>query len=421
MARVLFHIDLNAFYASAEELRHPEYKDKPIAVGSLSSRGVLSTANYKAREYGVHSAMPTMQARELCPELIIIPGDYEYYRELSRKFFDYLRQYSGKLEILSVDECFLDVTEPIKKYKRPLDLAVQIQQGLKHQLGLSCSIGVAPTKFLAKMASDMRKPMGITVLRKSEIKTKLWPLPVEDVVGIGKKTVPALKKAGIDTIGDLADPDNRQTVQNILGSSYLPVMQKITGASSDQLSYSNTRKSISHVQTFHHDLYSLEEVLEQASHIARLLSSKMQKARRKGAQISVTLRDTDFNNQVRSAPLPGYTNQYEVIYQAASNLFTENFEPVGYRLIGITIGSLQDEDKIVEQPSLLEPDMASSDAVVSKLNDMMDASVFMKASDLLKKQNPGKPEAGLKAASGADSSASQAAQDHLEDRDGEPV
>lgn len=150
MARVLFHIDLNAFFASAEELRNPELKEFPIAVGSLSSRGVLTTANYKAREFGVHSAMPVRQALSLCPELKIIPGDYEYYRSLSRQFFDYLRQYSGMLEILSVDECFLDVTEPIKKYARPLDLAVDIQQGVYEKLGLKCSIGVAPTRFLAK-------------------------------------------------------------------------------------------------------------------------------------------------------------------------------------------------------------------------------------------------------------------------------
>lgn len=312
MARVLFHIDLNAFFASAEELRNPELKEFPIAVGSLSSRGVLTTANYKAREFGVHSAMPVRQALSLCPELKIIPGDYEYYRSLSRQFFDYLRQYSGMLEILSVDECFLDVTEPIKKYARPLDLAVDIQQGVYEKLGLKCSIGVAPTRFLAKMASDMMKPMGITVLRKSEIERKLLPLPVKDMMGIGKKTLPKLQELGIETIGDLANPDNRNKVAPILGKNYWPMMMQIQGKSSDQLSFSSTRKSISHAETFGSDLYSLEEVLNQTRMIAMKLAGRMQKISKMGKQLSVTLRDRDFNNQVRSISLSDYTSRYEI-------------------------------------------------------------------------------------------------------------
>ncbi|MEY8380591.1 DNA polymerase IV [Ileibacterium valens] len=395
MARVLFHIDLNAFFASAEELRNPELKEFPIAVGSLSSRGVLTTANYKAREFGVHSAMPVRQALSLCPELKIIPGDYEYYRSLSRQFFDYLRQYSGMLEILSVDECFLDVTEPIKKYARPLDLAVDIQQGVYEKLGLKCSIGVAPTRFLAKMASDMMKPMGITVLRKSEIERKLLPLPVKDMMGIGKKTLPKLQELGIETIGDLANPDNRNKVAPILGKNYWPMMMQIQGKSSDQLSFSSTRKSISHAETFGSDLYSLEEVLNQTRMIAMKLAGRMQKISKMGKQLSVTLRDRDFNNQVRSISLSDYTSRYETLYEAAAILVTENFEPIGYRLIGITVGSLKDEDQINLQPTLFEP-ASATETIIRQLNNSvknegLDA-FFMPASELLKKQNKSKAD-----------------------------
>lgn len=395
MARVLFHIDLNAFFASAEELRNPELKEFPIAVGSLSSRGVLTTANYKAREFGVHSAMPVRQALSLCPELKIIPGDYEYYRSLSRQFFVYLRQYSGMLEILSVDECFLDVTEPIKKYARPLDLAVDIQQGVYEKLGLKCSIGVAPTRFLAKMASDMMKPMGITVLRKSEIERKLLPLPVKDMMGIGKKTLPKLQELGIETIGDLANPDNRNKVAPILGKNYWPMMMQIQGKSSDQLSFSSTRKSISHAETFGSDLYSLEEVLNQTRMIAMKLAGRMQKISKMGKQLSVTLRDRDFNNQVRSISLSDYTSRYETLYEAAAILVTENFEPIGYRLIGITVGSLKDEDQINLQPTLFEP-ASATETIIRQLNNSvknegLDA-FFMPASELLKKQNKSKAD-----------------------------
>lgn len=392
MARVIFHIDLNAFFASAEELRHPEYKDEPVAIGSLSSRGVLSTANYKAREFGVHSAMPVQMAKKLCPQLVILPGDYAYYRELSSKFFAYLRRYSGMLEILSVDECYLDVTETIKQYSRPMDLAVDIQMGVKEELGLSCSIGVAPTKFLAKMASDMYKPMGITILRRSEIPSKLWPLPVEDVVGIGKKTVPLLKEQGIHTIGDLADEDNAQAVRAILKSSYYPLMDCIRGRSSDRLSFSRTRKSISHSRTFQHDLYTLEEVLSEARRILQELTASMQAKNIKGAQVSLTLRDQDFHNMVRSVSLKQYTRDFAVLNEAVSGLIYEFFEPVGYRLLGISIGSLKDQAQVVLQPTLFDQPRDATQDLVKRFNTLSGSPLLMKASDLLKKKEQTSPE-----------------------------
>lgn len=388
MARVLFHIDLNAFYASAEELRHPEYKEEPIAIGSLSSRSVLSTANYKAREYGVHSAMPVAMARKLCPDLVLIPGDFSYYRKLSGEFFAYLKKYSGMIEILSVDECFLDVTEVIKHYPRPLDLAVDIQMGVLETLGLKCSIGVAPTRFLAKMASDMYKPMGITVLRKSDIPKKLWPLPVSDVVGIGKKTVPLLEEKGIHTIGDLADENYAQAAKAVLKNSYYPILDCITGKSSDQLSFSRTRKSISHSRTFQHDLYTIEEMLAEARQIVRELSDSMVKKNIKGAQVSVTLRDQDFNNIVRSVSLKQYTNTFEVLYEAVSGLIYEYFEPVGYRLVGVNIGTLKDQDQVVLQPTLFDPPADPTRTLVDRLNRQSEegSALLMTASDLLKKK-----------------------------------
>lgn len=187
MARVILHIDLNSFFASAEILKHPEYADKPIVVAGLSRRSVVSTANYIAREFGVHSAMPLHQALSLCPELVVLEGDYGLYEELSSKFFKLIKTFTPFVEPASIDECYADVTDIIKHYKRPLDLVWKIQQEVYKQLKLPCSIGVAPNKFLAKMASDMRKPMGITILRKQEIKRKLWPLPITEMQGNRKE------------------------------------------------------------------------------------------------------------------------------------------------------------------------------------------------------------------------------------------
>lgn len=392
MASVLFHIDLNAFFANAEMLRHPEYKGKPLAVGSLSSRSVLATANYEARKFGVHSAMPVFQAKEKCPELVIVPGDYEYYRKLSSRFFAYLRRYSDKLEPLSIDECFLDVTEQIKKYPRPLDMAVQIQQGVLKEIGLSCSIGVGPNRFLAKMASDMKKPMGITVLRKSEIRNKLWPLPIEQMYGIGKKTVPLLKKEGIEKIGDLVDPRYENTVKRILGKNALVHMQRANGQSSAKLEFSSTPKSVSVSRTFRSDIYTLDEAFAQAYPMVSELCAKLKKEKQKGKLVSVILRDTTFRNQMRSISLPAMSDEYPVIWSAVSELLTDNFEEVGYRHIGVSIGSLRTSDQIVVQPTIFEEPVNTTRDIVASLNRSLDTKVFMTAADLLKKKEQEKDD-----------------------------
>lgn len=387
MARVLFHVDLNAFFASCEELKNPSLKGKPMAVGSLSKRGVLSTANYAARKEGVHSAMPVYEALRKCPSLIIVQGDYQYYRSVSAQFFEFLRQYTTLLEPCSIDECFMDVTDVIARYKRPLDLAFEIQDELIERLGLSVSIGVAPTRFLAKMASDMKKPRGITVLRKAEIEQKLYPLPIEAIVGLGKKTVPLLKEKGITTIGELADKKNESLVLQILGRNGYALLQKVHGQSSDQLQVSSTRKSISLSRTYEQDFYTMDEVLVQARHLTQHLCNKMMREHQMGQLVSVSLRDTEFHNIIRSQNLGQYTNQFPLIYQAVSNLIEENFEPVGYRHIGIHVSSIKNQEKILQQPSIFEIPQHDTDWILNKLNRKMDKQVFMKASDLLKDGN----------------------------------
>lgn len=385
MSRVLFHIDINAFFASAEEIKHPEYKGLPLAVGSLSSRGVLSTANYTARELGVHSAMPVFEALKICPELNIVQGDYNYYRSLSAQFFKYLHRYSNMIEPDSIDECFMDVTDTIKRYKRPLDLAVQIQNGVYETLGLNVSIGVAPNRFLAKMASDMKKPKGITVLRKAEIERKLWPLPIEEMVGIGKKTIPVLKKYGIQTIGDFASPNNENLILRLLSKSGYSLIQKARGNSSAQLNFSTTHKSISISRTYPSDIYTLNDAMERLKTLTNDLCRKMIQENQKGKLVSISLRDTNFHNIVRSVPLQTYTNAYVTVLEAASGLLEENFEEIGYRHIGVSMGSLKDANRILEQPSIFETPVQDTDSILAQLNKRLDHKDLFKASDLLKK------------------------------------
>ena len=385
MARVIFHIDINAFFASCEENRHPELKGKPVAIGSLSRRSVISTANYKAREYGVHSAMPVYEALRKCPDLELVESDYAYYRSCSRAFFHYLYKYTRAIEPASIDECFMDVTDIIMKYPRPLDLAFQIQQGVYQETGLHVSIGVAPTKFLAKMASDMRKPHGITVLRKAELAQKLWPLPIESMVGIGKRSVPKLQKIGIYTIGDFASPENENKILRILGPSSFSLIQKAQGKSSDRLSYSTTHKSVSISETFENDLYAMDEVLSQARHLTFALSQKMKKENYMGKMISLTMRDIHFHNIVRSQTFREYTNNANIMYEAIRNLIDQNFEEdLGYRHLAIHMGSLKDAKEIIVQPTMFEQPKETTDMILSQLNRQIEGIHLIKASDLLK-------------------------------------
>ncbi|MTL62723.1 DNA polymerase IV, partial [Turicibacter sanguinis] len=202
--RIIFHIDLNAFFASCEAILHPELNQQPLVITGekQSKRGIVVTANYEARKYGIHSAMPLMQAKKKCPHLVVAPVRFDLYRKISKQFIQILQEYSPLVEKASIDEAYVDVTHHYQNM-HPLVLAQHIQARIAKDLQIGCSIGVAPNKFLAKMASDMKKPNGITVLRKRDLQTMLWPMSIEEMFGIGKASAPKLRQFGIHKIGDL--------------------------------------------------------------------------------------------------------------------------------------------------------------------------------------------------------------------------
>ena len=233
----------------------------------------------------------------------------------------------------------------------------------------------------------MRKPKGITVLRKSELSTKLWPLKIDEMHGIGKKSVPILNQIGIYTIGDFANIKNEQKIMQKLGKSSYSLIQKARGNSSAMLCYSTTQKSVSISRTYSNDLYSIDEVSSNLENIVRELTHKMQRENQKGKLVTLTLRDTTFHNVCHSINLSGYTNTYPMIFGACKSLLEEYFEPIGYRYIGVHIGSLKDARKIVEQMDLFAIPVENTDSILNQLNEKMDCKCFMKASDLLKKED----------------------------------
>lgn len=385
MSKVIFHIDLNAFFASAELLRNSGLEGQPIVVGGLSKRSVVCTASYEARKYGVHSAMPLFQALSLCPELVVLKGDHKWYEECSKQFLDYIKTYTPLIEVASIDECYIDVSELIKKYKRPLDLAWEIQNGLKEKLRLPCSIGVAPNKFLAKMASDMRKPLGITVLRKQEIASKLWPLPISDMYGIGKKTVPMLKQNGIDTIGDMANPNNEKIIYEVLGNQGPKAIQNARGQGSDELVYSTTLQSISQSTTINHDVEDYSEMKNILRVLAKSLSERAKKNQVKGKLISISIRYFDFRNVVRSININDYSNDFMTIFEQAMFLFDNNYEEIPIRHLGIGLGSLSSASQDIQQLNLFKVDKEPEINVLDELNKGVLGNKLLYASDLLNK------------------------------------
>ncbi|PWL68146.1 MAG: DNA polymerase IV [Amedibacillus dolichus] len=386
--RVIFHIDLNSFFASAEVLKNSALEGQPVVVAGMHRRSVVSTASYEARNYGVHSAMPLHMALEKCPQLVVVQGDYAWYEELSRRFFNYVKRFSPYLEPASIDECYIDVTEAIRAYKRPLDLAWRIQKGVYEDLRLPCSIGVGPNKFLAKMASDMRKPMGITVLRRQEIERKLWPLSIADMFGIGKKTVPLLERQGIYTIGDFANPANEAKIMALMGKHAYQLIQNARGFGSNRLDYNTSVQSIFQSTTLDTNIVEYEEVKSVFKRLANKLSQRAKQEDLRGALISISIRYADFTNAVRSTTISEYTNDADVLLEHALLLFDQHNNGKEIRHLGIGLGSLFSKTRTVDQINLFQDVKAEptdSTDILKQLNKQLSTGKLMKASELLKK------------------------------------
>lgn len=370
--QIVFHIDLNAFFASAEASQNPELLGKPLVISGYSKRSIVTTASYEARKFGIHSAMPLFQALKLCKNLIVKPGNYELYHHLSSQFFDLLATYSDQLEIASIDECYLDVTELISKKKiAPIDLAKKIQIEVQEKLNLQCSIGIAPNKFLAKMASDMKKPMGITVLTKSNLKEILWPLPISDMNGIGKRTQPKLIEVGICTIGDIAKYENYSKLRYIFGKNAIILYRKANGIDNSKINIShNELKSVGNSRTLDKDTNNEYELIETLEKLSKLVSNRAIKRNLISNCISITIKFTRFESITRQTILSKYINDYETILSTAKMLFDNNYDGKLVRLLGVSLNNTINQQNHKEQLSLFEETKAPINKD-DKINDLI--------------------------------------------------
>ena len=370
--RVILHIDMNAFYCSVHEAEEPEkYKGKPIAVaGSVElRRGIIVTSSYAARSSGVKTGMQVREAMRLCPELMLLAPDFDLYRSYSLKFMAMASEYSPLVETVSIDECYVDITGS-KLFGTPLDIATAIQQRIRNQLGLPCSIGIAPNKLLAKMASDMKKPNGISVLRIRDVPKVLWPKPCSELFGIGSRTGEKLAKLNIHTIGELAKADERmlQTSFGVYGAWMKQAANGIDHAPVNPTKEQS--KSIGHTTTLPKDFIDEADIAKVFLNLSDQVCRRMRRQGLIASTIQITIRDPAMKTITRSHTLDAPTEHAAEVYREACRLFREHWtlgKPV--RLLGVTLQGLIAKDESALQLDLFDYEKQPSK---EKLNEAMD-------------------------------------------------
>ncbi len=338
--RTIFHIDLDAFFVTVEQVLNPELKGKPVIVGGRPDRrGVVSSASYEARKFGVHAAMPLSQAKRLCPQAIFLTGNYRRYIEFSQRFMDILAGYTPDLEPGGLDEAYLDVTG-CQNFGSWRNLAVKIKEQVKKETGLVASIGIAPCKVVAKVASDLSKPDGLIEVLPGEEKAFLAPLPVQKLPGVGEKTEKVLGMMGIKTIGNLADmPEG--LFKNRFGENILWLRRHASGLDNSTVEPWGEARSVSRETTF--DVDTLDEGLLKATlrYFAEKLGAELREMGKKARTVGLKLRYSDFETVNRSHTLKAATNLDDVIYEEGVRLLeaalARNRRPV--RLIGLEVSN----------------------------------------------------------------------------------
>ena len=325
---------MDAFYASVEQLDNPWLKGKCVVVGGTSNRGVVSASSYEARKFGVRSAMPIFQARQKCPEAVFVPTRMERYKEVSRKIMAILREFSPRVEVVSIDEAYMDIAGGQRMLGDPEKVAMEIKNQIKKNLGLTCSIGVAPGKFLAKVASDMDKPDGLTIIRPQHVHQFLESLPVQKVPGVGKKTYLQLASMGIKTLGDVKKyPD--KILLDRLGKFGQRLIELSTGMDHSRVTPWSPHKSISSERTLAEDtrdkMVLHKHLLKQSEEVAR----QLRKAGVKARTITLKLKHADFKQITRSKTINSPTRSSETIFRYAAELLDNYQLAQNIRLIGV--------------------------------------------------------------------------------------
>lgn len=337
----ILHVDMDCFFVSVERVLHPELHGVPVAVGGAGGRSVISSASYEARAYGVRSAMPVHTAKRLCPNLVVIHTPGDYYQRASRRVMAILETFTPTLEVVSIDEAYLDVRGAIGLFGPPVSIAQQIRQRIHDELTLPASVGIAPTKQLAKLASNMAKPNGVHHIKAGEIADVLNPLPIGQLHGIGAKTVEKLEHYAIRTCADVLaiPPDLLTRLIGQHGATHL--IQSAKGIDERPVQPSQERKSVGAECTFTNDLTDIDQMQVELLRLADKVATRLRKAKSCAQVVTLKVRTSSFSTTTRNLTLATPVDDATAIYTAANTLLEHlHIQRVAIRLLGISVSQL---------------------------------------------------------------------------------
>ncbi|HEX8631969.1 MAG TPA: DNA polymerase IV [Catenuloplanes sp.] len=352
----ILHVDMDAFFASVEVRRRPELRGRPVVVGGIGPRGVVSSASYEARAYGLHSAMPTMRARALCPHAVFLPPDFAAYSTASQAVMRVFRDVTPLVEPLSLDEAFLDVAGARRLLGRPAEIARAIRARITEEQQLSCSVGVAPTKFVAKLGSTRAKPDGVIVVPAERVLDFLHPLPVDALWGVGERAAQSLRRLGLATVGDLARAP-LSMIRTALGEAAAAHLRELAwGRDPRRVTAEHVDKSIGAEVTFDTDVSDPQVVRRALLSLAERVAVRLRDAGHAGRTVSIKVRLADFRTVSRSRTLASTTDVGREIVEIAWALFAALQMTEHIRLIGVRVEGLTPAGTAVRQPALGDPE-----------------------------------------------------------------
>ncbi len=341
--RKIIHIDMDAFYASVEQRDNPSLRGKPVAVGGARERGVVAAASYEARRYGVHSAMPSMRAYRLCPEIIFITPRFDHYHQISQHIRDIFFQYTDRVEPLSLDEAYLDVTTNKKGIASATHIAQAIRAQIWEEIQLTASAGISTNKFLAKMASDMNKPNGLTLIPPARAEAFLEQLPIEKFHGIGDKTAEKMKRLGIHRGADLKTWTELDLARHFgkVGRHFFRIVRAIDAR---EVQPDRQRKSVGIETTFRHDLHAEADMLTALRALTEKVCERLRRIPTSAMTVTLKIKYLDFVQVTRSKTSNQYQQEFEQIFPIIAYLLHHpEFPPRPVRLLGVYLSNLDHE------------------------------------------------------------------------------
>ncbi|MCQ9205806.1 MAG: DNA polymerase IV [Omnitrophica bacterium] len=342
--RFIAHIDMDAFFAAVEQRDNPKLLNRPVIIGADpkggKGRGVVSTCSYEARKFDVHSALPISIAYRRCPQAVFLPPDMEKYKRVFDQIYDIIYDFTPVIEVISIDEAFLDLTGSFHLFNTPAEACLLLKARIKQELGLTASLGLAPTKMAAKIASDLDKPDGFIRVKQGELRTFLWPLGVEKLWGLGKKSTLLLNEIGIRTIGDLAKA-NPLHLEGQFGKHAKAWWESANGFDERQVETDDRIKSVSNETTFDKDTKNKQKIEATLIGLSERVSLRLRRQCLKGKTITLKIRLEGFNTYTRAITLGKATNFCDMIYKVIKKLFYNfDLKNKGVRLVGVKVSNL---------------------------------------------------------------------------------